>query len=73
MADDWDIVFETFRPPFKARRHKESGNLYIEDQNGRIVCWIYPKGADAMNHKKPSEQEALSIARAIVKTSKRKK
>jgi hypothetical protein len=62
MADDWNRIFETFKPPWKIKRHS-SGNYRIEDQNGRN---------DTQNHKKPSEEEALMIVKAIAKMSKRK-
>jgi hypothetical protein len=72
MADDWDRIFETFKPPWKIKRHT-SGNYRIEDQNGRVLLWVYPKGNDRQNHKKPSEEEALTIVKAIAKMSKRGK
>jgi len=33
----------------------------------------YPKGNDTANHKKPSDEEALMIVKAIAKMSKRGK
>jgi hypothetical protein len=71
VTDEWDRIFETFARPWKIIHHK-SGNYYIQDQNGRVICWVYPKGMDTANHKKPSEEEALMIVKAIAKTSKRK-
>jgi len=71
MSDDWDRILETFKPPWKIKRHT-SGNYRIEDQTGRVLLWVYPKGNDTANHKKPSEEEALTIVKAIAKMSKRK-
>jgi hypothetical protein len=71
MADEWDRIFETFERPWKIKHHT-SGNYRIEDKNGRVICWVYPKGMDAQNHKKSSEEEALMIVKAIAKMSKRK-
>ena len=62
---------ETFHRPWKIKRHT-SGNYWIEDKNGRVLLWVYPKGNDAPNHKKPSDEEALMIVKAIAKMSKRK-
>jgi len=72
MADDWDRILETFKPPWKIKRHATSGNYWIEDKNGRVLLWVYPKGNDTQNHKKPSDEEALMIVKAITKMSKRK-
>jgi len=72
MADDWDRILETFKPPWKIKRHATSGNYWIEDKNGRVLLWVYPKGNDTQNHKKPSDEEALMIVKAIAKMSKRK-
>jgi hypothetical protein len=71
MADEWDRIFETFKRPWKIVHHK-SGNYYLKDVNDRVICWVYPKGADTSNHKMPTEEEALMIVRAIAKMSKRK-
>ena len=73
MADDWDRILETFKPPWKIKRHATSGNYWIEDKNGRVLLWVYPKGNDTQNHKKPSDEEALMIVKAIAKMSKRQK
>jgi hypothetical protein len=40
--------------------------------NGRVICWVYPKGNDSQNHKRPTDEEALTIVKAIAKMSKRK-
>ena len=72
MADEWDRIFETFTRPWKIRRHS-SGNYRVEDKNGRVLLWVYPKGNDTANHKKPSDEEALMIVKAIAKMSKRGK
>jgi len=69
MADEWDRLFETFERPWKIKRHT-SGNYYIQDKQGRVICWVYPKGTDTADHKKPSEEEALTIVKAIAKMSK---
>lgn len=71
MADEWDRLFETFARPWKIKRHT-SGNYRVEDRNGRVICWVYLKGNDTANHKKPSDEEALMIVKAIAKMSKRK-
>ena len=71
MSDEWDRLFETFARPWSIKRHA-SGNYRIEDRNGRVICWVYPKGNDTANHKKPSDEEALMIVKAIAKMSKRK-
>jgi hypothetical protein len=41
-------------------------------KNGWVLLWIYPKGNDTANHKKPSDEEALTIVKAIAKMSRRK-
>jgi hypothetical protein len=71
MADEWDRIFETFARPWKIKRHV-SGNYRVEDKDGRVICWVYPKGNDTANHKKPTDEEALTIVKAIAKMSKRK-
>jgi quercetin dioxygenase-like cupin family protein len=71
MADEWDRLFETFTRPRSIKRHT-SGNYRIEDKDGRVMLWVYPKGKDTANHKKPSDEEALTIVKAIAKMSKRK-
>jgi len=38
----------------------------------RVLLWVYPKGNDAQNHKKPTDEEALTIVKAIAKMSRRK-
>jgi hypothetical protein len=52
--------------------HPTSGNYYIQDKQGRVICWVYSKSADTANHKKPSEEEALMIvkdaARKLIRT-----
>jgi hypothetical protein len=35
-----------------------------------VICWVYPKGMDTQNNKKPSKEEALMIVKAIAKMSK---
>jgi hypothetical protein len=62
MADEWGRLFETFEWPWKIKHHT-SGNYFIQDKNGRVICWVYPWGIDTQNHKKPSVEEALSMAR----------
>jgi len=73
MADDWDRILETFKPPWKIKRHATSGNYWIEVQHGRVLLWVYSKGNDTQNHKKPTDEEALTIVKAIAKMSKRQK
>ena len=72
MADEWDRIFETFKRPWKIKRHT-SDNYRIEERSGRAICWVYQKGNDTQNHKMPSEEEALMIVKAIAKMSKRRK
>jgi hypothetical protein len=72
VADEWDSLFETFKRPWKIKRHV-SGSYRVEDRNGRVICWVYQKGTDTGNHKMPSEDEALTIVKAIAKMSKRRK
>ena len=38
----------------------------------RVLLWVYSKGNDAQNHKKPTDEEALTIVKAIAKMSRRK-
>ena len=38
----------------------------------RVLLWVCPKGNDAQNHKKPTDEEALTIVKAIAKMSRRK-
>jgi hypothetical protein len=71
MPDGWDWVRQSFEPPWKLKRHRTSGAYFIEDSNGRVLCWIYSRGSDAQNHKRPTEEEGLGIAKAIAKMSKR--
>jgi len=71
VADEWDRLFETFERPWKIKHHT-SGNYYIQDKQGRVICWVYPKGTDTQSHKKPSAEEALMIVKAIAKMSKRR-
>ena len=72
MADEWDRIFETFKRPWKIKR-REGGGYRIEDANKRVLLYVYPKGKDTANHKKPSDEEALTIVKAIAKMSKRGK
>jgi hypothetical protein len=57
MADEWDRLFETFKRPWKIKHHT-GGNYSIQDADRRVICWVYPRGTDTANHKKPSEEEA---------------
>jgi len=66
MADEWDRLFETFERPRKIKHHT-SGNYYIQDKQGRVISWVYPKGTDTTDHKKPSEKGVLMIVKAIAK------
>jgi len=36
MADDWDRILETFKPPWKIKRH-ESCNYWIEDEEALTI------------------------------------
>ena len=72
LADDWDWILQSFKAPWRLKRHRSSGAYFIEDANGRVLCWVYPRGSDTQDHKRPTEEEALGIAKAIAKMSKRR-
>lgn len=70
MDDDWDRILETFKPPWKIKR-PTGGGYRIEDKNKRVLLYVYP--SHTSDFFKPSEEEALTIVKAIAKMSKRKR
>lgn len=71
MADEWDRILETFPRPWKIKYRKDGG-YRVEDKNGRTLVYVYPQGA-TRDHKRPSEEEALMIVKAIAKMSRQKR
>ncbi len=39
--------------------------MWIELKSGWVLLYVYPRHNDVSNHKKPTEDEALDIVRAI--------
>jgi hypothetical protein len=69
MSSLWPRLFRSFRRPWRIVR-REGGGLWIESKDGRTLLYVYPKNNDVRNYKKPSEEEALDIVRAIARLSK---
>jgi hypothetical protein len=70
IPDEWDRILETFPRPWKIK-HRKDGGYRVEDKNGRVLVYVYPQGR-TQDFKRPSDEEALTIVRAIAKMSRRK-
>jgi hypothetical protein len=70
--DDWAQVLSIFKPPWRILR-RENGAVRIEDAAQRPFVFIHHRGLDWQNWKKPSEEEAVLVAKAIAKMSKQEK
>jgi hypothetical protein len=67
---DWAEVLRIFKPPWRILNRRE-GAVRIEDAMQRPILYIYHRQQDKMDWKKPTEEEALILARAIARMSKR--
>lgn len=70
MPGPWQRIFRAFRRPWKIKR-RQGGGYWIESANGRVLLYVYPRHLNP-DFKKPSDDEALDIVRAIARISKRR-
>jgi hypothetical protein len=66
--DAWDEVLRIFKPPWKIVR-RENGAIRIENAMQRLLVYIYHRKKNATDWEKPTEEEALVLARAIARMS----
>ena len=71
MPSLWPRIVRAFRPPWRIVRRK-GGGIWIESRDGRVLLYVYPRLNQNTDYKKPDEDEALDIVRAIAKLSKRR-
>ena len=43
------------------------GGFWIEDADGRVLLYVYPRSAKRWEFKIPDEEEALDIVRAVAR------
>lgn len=68
--DDWAEVLRIFKQPWKIH-DVPGGSVWIEDATGKAVVYIYHRGQDSQNWKRPDHDEAIILAKAIARMSKR--
>jgi hypothetical protein len=68
----WSRIFRTFRRPWKIK-HRKDGGFWIEAANGRVLLYVYPRRDNNPEFRKPDDEEALDIVRAIARLSKRRR